>query len=138
MALILLVEDDPMQREQYALYLRSRDGGGHQVDEAGSATIAVRMAKEKAFDLVLLDIMLAYAPEDETNPEINDFTVDYGRRMGVYVYRELKKLPTPPRIGLVSVVDDFATLSEFPDTVGRLTKYFNLQALGEAVSGWLR
>lgn len=82
--------------------------------------------------------MLAYAPEDETNTEIDDFTVDYGRKMGVYVYRELKKLPQPSRIGLVSVVDDYAVLSEFPDTVGRLPKYFNLQALGEAVSNWLR
>ena len=138
MALILVVEDDPMQREQYALYLRSRDGGEHQVDEASSATVAVRLAKEKAYDLVLLDIMLAYAPEDESNPEIDDFTVDYGRKMGVYVYGKLRELPKPPQIGLVSVVDDYATLSEFPDAVGRLPKYFHLQALGEAVSVWLR
>jgi CheY-like chemotaxis protein len=138
MARILLVEDDPMQRREYARYLRSTDGGGHEVDEAKSATQALQLAHEHAYDLVLLDIMLAYEPEDEANSEIVDSVVDYGRKMGVYVYRKIRESPNPPAIGLVSVVDDLAVLSEFPDVVGRLGKYLKtLDELGQAVERWL-
>jgi CheY-like chemotaxis protein len=129
MAKILLVEDDPLQREQYALFLRSKDGGGHDVEEAESATKAVNLIRKEKYDLVLLDIMMAYGPEDEKNPEIKDFEVDYGRKMGVYVYNEARKLSKPPRIALISVVDDYGVLSEFPDVVGYLSKYFEEQEL---------
>lgn len=134
MAKILIVEDDPLQEEQYAVYLRSRDGGLHEVGEAKSATEAVRLMSQNTYDLVLLDIMLAYSAEDRRNPEVDDSEVDYGRKMGLYVYKKAKALHSPPPIALVSVVDDYAVLSEFPDVVGRLPKYFNLDQLGDMVS----
>ena len=137
MARILIVEDDPMQREQYALYLRSEEGGSHEVDEAKSATEAVGLTTKKTYDLILLDIMLAYEPEDDANAEIDDFEVDYGRKLGVYVYRKVRALPNPPPIALVSVIDDYGTLSEFPKAVGHLPKYFSLNDLGDMVSKWL-
>jgi CheY-like chemotaxis protein len=137
MARLLLVEDDPMQRREYATYLRSKDGGGHEVDEARSATTAVQWARTKQYDLVILDIMLAFEPEDVANPEIVDTDVDYGREMGLYVYKQMMELPNPPAVGIVSVVDDYAVLSEFPKIVGRLGKYLKLVDLGEAVSKWL-
>lgn len=133
MARILMVEDDQMLRKQYALYLRSRDGGTHEVDEAGSATKAVELIGQNAYDLVLLDIMLAYGPDDERNKEIVAQEVDYGRKMGLYVYKRIRALPRPLPIVLVSVVDDYGILSEFPDVMERLPKYFPLEDLGTTV-----
>lgn len=137
MAKILLVEDDPDQCREYAIYLRSDGGGHHAVDEAKSATSAVRMAIENKYDLVLLDIMMAYQPEDEENPEILDHEVDYGRKMGLYVYNKVRELANPPRIALVSVVRELGVLAEFPQVVGHLEKYFALEELGSTVSKWL-
>ena len=138
MAKILLVEDDPMLREEYATFLRSKDGGSHEVDVAGSATKAVGRVRNKKYDLVLLDVMMAYDDEDKANPEIVDHEVDYGRKMGVYVYTIIQGLEDPPLIALVSVVDDFSILAEFPVVVGYLKKYFRLEALGKKVARWLK
>lgn len=138
MAKILLVEDDPDQCREYAIYLRSPAGGSHEVNEVKSATSAVRMAQENKYDLILLDIMMAYQHEDETNPEINDYVVDSGRKMGLYVYNKIKELSQPPPIALISVVRELSILAEFPDVVGHLPKYFSLKDLGTHVQKWLR
>jgi CheY-like chemotaxis protein len=138
MAKVLIIEDDPMLLEQYAIYLRSPAGGSHAVEQAKSATKAVELIKRNSYDLVLLDIMLAYEPEDELNPDINDQEVDYGRKMGLYVYRTIRVLHTPPPILLVSVVDDYGVLSEFPDAIGHLSKYFKLDDLGTLVRNALQ
>ncbi len=137
MAKLLIVEDDAMLRKQYALYLRSRDGGAHEVDEAEFATGAVSLICRNSYDLITLDIMLVYSPDDESNPDIDDYEVDYGRKMGLYVYRKIQALQNPPPILLVSVIDDYAVLSEFPDAAGHLPKYFKLDDLGEMVSSCL-
>lgn len=137
MAKILLIEDDPDQCEQYAIYLRSPDGGSHEVYEAKSATQAVDLVTKNSYDLILLDIMLAYAPEDRNNKDINDYEVDYGRKMGLYVYNRIRQLSEPPSIALVTVVDDLSVLSEFPDVVGYMGKYFPLDKLGDNVLKWL-
>ena len=134
MAKILLVEDDPLLREQYALYLRAQDGGGHEVDEARSATQAVGLLKDTWYDLVLLDIMLAYEKEDDENQEIDEYEVDYGRKMGLHVYKKIRELKVPPPVILISVVTEYGVLAEFPEVVGRLAKYFSLPELGEMVS----
>ena len=137
MAKILVVEDDPMQLEHYSIYLKSKDGGSHDVHEAKSATRAMSLIKQNQYDLVLLDIMMAYAQEDRNNPEIDDAQVDNGRKMGLYVYEKSRELAQAPPIALVSVVDDLAVLSEFPEVVGYLGKYFALHELGDKVKTWL-
>jgi len=52
---ILLVEDDQMVRELYAEILRD---AGYKVYEAVNGEDGLRMAGERSYDLVLLDIML--------------------------------------------------------------------------------
>ena len=133
MARILLVEDDPMLCKEYARYLRSPDGGAYTMDEAKSATSAVQLVQQNQYDLILLDIMMAYAEEDQRNEEIDDVEVDYGRKMGLYVYRKVRELPHPPPIALVSVVDDYGTLSEFQEVAAYLPKYFELDKLKQLV-----
>lgn len=54
-ALILLVEDDPRQRDTLATVLRSR---GHQVATAGSGKEALTAARSLPVDVVLLDLGL--------------------------------------------------------------------------------
>jgi CheY-like chemotaxis protein len=138
MAKILLVEDDPDQCREYASFLRSQRGGLHEVDEVESATSAVRMAQDNKYDLVLLDIMMAYQTEDEDNPEINDYEVDYGRKMGLYVYNRIRQLPQPPPIALISVVHDLSTLAEFSGVGSYLPKPFTLGELGTHVHKQLK
>ena len=138
MAQILLVEDDIDQSEQYSTFLRSNDGGSHIVETAQSATTAVKMASKKRYDLVLLDIMMSYFPEDEANEEIDDHKVDYGRKMGLYVYSKICELPTSPPIALISVVRESTILAEFPLVVGYLSKYFTLEDLRKSVLQWLK
>jgi DNA-binding response OmpR family regulator len=138
MAKILLVEDDPDQGREYEIYLESPDGGNHEVDWANSATSAVKMLRTKDYDLVLLDIMLAFQDEDEKNRDIDLHDVDYGRRMGLHVYKKARELSNPPLIALVSVVREISVLNEFPEIVGQLPKYFNLDELGKSVKKWLR
>jgi CheY-like chemotaxis protein len=138
MAKILLVEDDPDQCREYAIYLRSQNGGSHQVDEAKSATSAVRMVNDNKYDLVLLDIMMAYQPEDEANPDIKDHEVDYGRKMGLYVYNKTRELSDPPPIAIISVIREISVLGEFSDVIGHLPKYFSIDKLGENVKKWLK
>ena len=137
MAKILVVEDDPMQLEQYSIYLKSKDGGSHVVHEAESATKAITLIKQNTYDLIVLDIMMAYAEEDRNNSEIDDAEVDYGRKMGLYVYKQVRELPNPPPIALVSVLEDLAVLSDFPEVIGYLGKYFELPELGDKVKTWL-
>ncbi len=124
MAKILLVEDDPMQRRHYSLFLGSDDGGKHQVDEVNCATEAVRMLQESRYDLILLDIMLAFQDVDKSNQDIIPHDVDYGRKMGLYVYNVVQTMSNPTPIALISVIDDCGILSEFPEIVGYLGKYF--------------
>lgn len=138
MAKILLVEDDPDQCSEYASYLRSPKGGSHKVHEAKYGTSAVQMVQANKYDLVLLDIMMAYQPEDEANSDIKDHEVDYGRKMGLYVYKTIKQLPDPPPIALISVVREISVLAEFPDVVGHLPKYFTLDELRKHVDKWLK
>jgi len=107
------------------------------VDVANSATQAVRLIEQNLYDLVLLDIVMAYTPEDKANTEIKDFEVDYGRKMGLYVYRKMQSLPSPPPIAIVSVVDDFYTLSEFRNAVGHLRKHFVFSELTRKIKEWL-
>lgn len=138
MGAILLVEDDPDQCHEYAIYLISEEGGAHDVDEAQSATSAVEMLQVKDYDLVLLDIMMAFQPQDEKNPDINDQEVDYGRKMGLHVYNKIKEMSKSPPIAVISVVRELAVLAEFPDVVGHLPKYFSLDQLGGNVRKWLK
>jgi len=58
MARILLIEDDPLQRTEYARYLASNDGGAHEIHEARSATEAIRLISAISFDLILLERVL--------------------------------------------------------------------------------
>jgi len=136
-ARILVVEDDPDLSREFALYLRSEDGGAHDVEEVGSATAAVEALRRRCYDLVLLDVMMPYSAEDDENPEIDDAEVDYGRKMGLHVYRKARMLGEPPRIGLITVVREAGVLVDFPDAVGVLAKYFPLDDLGRAVADWL-
>jgi CheY-like chemotaxis protein len=138
MARILLVEDDLDQCREYAIYLRSAQGGAHQVDEAQSATSAVHLLADNKYHLVLLDIMMPYKPDDQENQEIQDHEVDYGRKMGLYVYKKIRELPNPPPVGLVSVMREPSVLAEFPEVRGHLAKYFSLDELGRCVERWLQ
>ena len=56
MARILVVEDEPGIALALEDDLRLE---GHDVEVTGDGTIAIRRARESAFDLILLDIMLA-------------------------------------------------------------------------------
>lgn len=55
---ILLVEDDPLIVEIYTTQL---ENAGFEVESATDGDMAFEKAKEKKFDLVILDIVLPYA-----------------------------------------------------------------------------
>jgi two-component system, sensor histidine kinase and response regulator len=55
MATILVVDDEPINRELLHAYL---DGTGHRVVDAGSAEAAIATARAGEIDLVLLDVMM--------------------------------------------------------------------------------
>lgn len=55
MSRILIVDDDPVNRELLGAYL---DGGGHQLYEADSGEGALALVEATAPDLVLLDVMM--------------------------------------------------------------------------------
>jgi signal transduction histidine kinase len=55
MATLLIVDDDPVNRELLHAYL---DGSGHELVDAGSGERALAVARELRPDLVLLDVMM--------------------------------------------------------------------------------
>ena len=134
-ALILIVDDNPQNLQILGSILRKN---GYKVAAAQNGLQALDFISKKLPDLILLDIMLVYGNDDDSNPEIKDHEVDYGRKMGLYVYQKIRGLQNPPPILLVSVVDDYAVLSEFPDVVGHLAKYFKLDDLSEMVLACLK
>lgn len=64
---ILVVDDEEKIRSLICKYIRHE---GHMADETGDGASAIRMCKEKAYDLVILDIMMPGLNGFETCKEI--------------------------------------------------------------------
>lgn len=84
---ILLVDDDPFNREGVKLYLEQR---GCQVVEAGDAQTAWEIAQTSTFDAAVIDIVIPEKPNER-------FQVDHGN--GVKLTARLKD--AHPSLGIV-------------------------------------
>lgn len=67
MARLLIVDDEPVNRELLFAYL---EGLGHELVEAGTADEALARARERTPDLVLLDVMLPGMNGFEATPRL--------------------------------------------------------------------
>lgn len=67
MATILIVEDDPINRQLFAEILRRN---GHQILEAADGAAAVDMACAQPLDLILMDVVMPVMRGDEATRAI--------------------------------------------------------------------
>lgn len=72
---ILVVEDEPDARE---IFLDILNGAGFETDGAGDGEEALKLMENKAYDLVLLDIVMPVKDGIQTLTEIKKFPGKYG------------------------------------------------------------
>lgn len=119
MAVILIVEDDPQNRELMATVLRP---GGHQIIKASDGRDGVAKAVETPPDLVLMDIRL---------PDIS----------GIEAARQIREALPDRLLRIVAVTasilpeDEKAILESGIDAIVR--KPLEIQILREEVARWL-
>ncbi len=98
---VLLVEDEPALRRALADML---DGNGYVVETCGDGAVALRMANERGYDLILLDVML---------PSVDGYEVAAGlRQRGVHasiLMLTARDELSDKVLGLKSGADDYLT-----------------------------
>lgn len=97
--MILFIDEEPKWVEVYQRELRD---SGYQVVPATSTDEALSLlsAHQDQVELIILDIMMP------AGPALRDANTERGRRTGVFLYRELRRLaPDVPFIILTNVSD---------------------------------
>ena len=114
---ILVVDDDAGMRHLLQTVLTR---SGHQVVVAGDGRVALKHLGAETFDLVISDLVM---------PEVE----------GLQLLREVRKLPAPPRVIVISGggrgnLDNYFEIALKFGAAGTLAKPFTLHALEEEIA----
>lgn len=114
---ILIVEDEEAIREGISEYLSEV---GYNVEVAEDGQVGIDLFNEKAFDLVVLDIML---------PKLNGFVV----------LNKIREVSNVPVIMLTAMSDDYTQIMSFDEKADDyITKPFSVVILHKRIESLLR
>ena len=101
---ILFVDDDPKRISSYTDFLRE-SGYTTIVETDSTRVLSIFKEKQNEIDLIILDMMLP------TERHLKEET-DYGRRTGLYLLRQIRKISEDIPIMVFTVVRDLSLRQE--------------------------